>query len=82
MRIKLVRPAEAPRWFLAWMTGLEVAINRALNAQTPRPRPKYAIAELPAADEHAGSDVFITDTSRPAYSDGTAWRYTSDEALV
>lgn len=81
MRIELQRIGAAPTWFNAWVTSAERAINVALNAMSPRALPRYAIADLPDASLHEGSQVWIISTKRPAYSDGAVWRYSTTETV-
>lgn len=43
--------------------------------------PAYTIAQLPLAAQNAYSQVYIIDTSKPAYSDGTTWKYADGTAV-
>lgn len=41
----------------------------------------YAVTQLPPAARLAGHVVFVSSTSRPAYSDGAVWRYFDGSAV-
>lgn len=43
--------------------------------------PAYSIAQLPSAAKNKYGQVYVTDTSKPAYSDGTAWKYADGAAV-
>lgn len=62
--------------------AIEAAVSREINAQRPRNLPPYASTALPNASTYEGHQIYVSDTNRVAYSDGSDWRYQSDEALV
>lgn len=82
MIIRIPVASTAPPWAHEMARAIEAAVNRALNAQRPWPLAKYPGTGLPDATKYAGHLIYISTTNRVAYSDGTNWRYTSDEALV
>lgn len=82
MIIQIPVDGSAPSWAHQMAQTIEAAVNRALNAQRPRPLAKYPSTGLPDATKFAGHLIYVSTTNRVAYSDGTDWRYTSDEALV
>jgi len=51
----------------------------------PLPHNEYLVANLPAAADHAGGTVAVTDETggyTMAFSDGTDWRRVQDRAVV
>lgn len=80
--IRLPVSASAPPWAHQFARTIELAMNRETNAQRPRKLPQYASTALPNASTYEGHQIYVSDTNRVAYSDGTNWRYQSDEALV
>lgn len=80
--IQVQLAGDAPGWAHQMARTIENAVNRALNAQRPSRLPKYASTALPDATAFDGHQIYVTTTNRVAYSDGTNWRYQSDEALV
>ena len=73
-------PAEAPNWAHALAGEIRAFLSR--SGSQPTRTPKKYIAALPPAQSWAGGHVFILDTNRPAYSDGTNWRYTATDSTV
>jgi hypothetical protein len=73
-------PADAPNWAHA-LAG-EIRSFLARRGSQPTRTPKFLIAKLPPAQAWAGAHVFILDTNRPAYSDGTDWRYTATDTAI
>jgi uncharacterized lipoprotein YmbA len=80
--IQIQVDANAPPWAHHMARTIEQAVSKALNQQSPRRLPKYASAALPDASRFEGHQIYVTTTNRVAYSDGTDWRYQSDEATV
>jgi hypothetical protein len=55
----------------------DIAASGALKAGS------YTFATLPPASENTRSFVFVTDrANRPAYSNGSTWKWVSDDANV
>lgn len=80
--IEVRMPTDAPEWAHRFARSLEIALRRNARAQRPRWLPQYASSALPDAALYEGHQIYVSDTNRVAYSDGTNWRYQSDEALV
>lgn len=80
--IQIPVAADAPSWAHHMANTIATAVSQAINAQKPQRLQKYASTALPNAGSYQGHLIYISTTNRVAYSDGTAWRYTSDEALV
>lgn len=72
--------AAAPQWAHALVAQINALFARR-DAQ-PALRAKLWAAQLPPASAWLGAEVFILDTNRPAYSDGTDWRYTATDLTV
>jgi hypothetical protein len=60
-----------------WAHDLAAQVTDAIEAGSGAPvrLPRYASADLPGAGRYHGCLVHVTPTDRPAYSDGTVWRY-------
>lgn len=80
--IQIQLAGSAPPWAHQMAQTIAEAVNRALNAKRPRPLAHYPSTALPDATKFAGHQIYVSTTNRVAYSDGTDWRYQSDEALV
>jgi hypothetical protein len=67
----------------ALLGRLRGEIKTALERRDASPvrLPTFAIANLPAAARLRGRVVFVESTARPAYSDGTVWRYFDGSAV-
>lgn len=75
-------PADAPAWAHAFARSIEAVLNVNERPRRPVPLPQYPSTGLPSAADWTGHLIFVTTTNRTAYSDGTNWRYQSDEATV
>lgn len=80
--IRIQVSASAPDWAHQMARTIEASLSRELNAQRPRKLPSYASTALPNASDYEGHQIYVSDTNRVAYSDGSDWRYQSDEATV
>lgn len=80
--IRIPVSASAPAWAHQMARTIEAAVSREINAKRPRKLPPYASTALPNASTYEGHQIYVSDTNRVAYSDGSDWRYQSDEALV
>lgn len=71
--------ARAPQWVQA----LREEVTRRFEQLFAGPfRFKvYRIADLPDAARFAGAGVYVEDTGKPAWSNGTAWRYSDGSAV-
>lgn len=67
-------PLDAPEW--AHEFARQVDVQMSDNAL-----PHYSKTNLPPAKK-TGRQIFIKEDLRPAYSDGTDWRWVSDETKV
>lgn len=80
--IRIPVSASAPAWAHTMARTIERAVNQETNAKRPRKLPQYASTALPNASTYEGHQIYVSNTNRVAYSDGTNWRYQSDEATV
>lgn len=71
--------ARAPQWVQALREEIERRFE--LSAQGPARIKVYRIAQLPEAKRFRGAHVHVDDTNKPAWSDGTVWRYFDGSAV-
>jgi hypothetical protein len=74
------RRAAAGVWLACDNTG---ALGTVRAATIDATWPLYTIATVPTASSYTGYRIAISDRSyRAAYSDGTDWRFESDDAVI
>lgn len=70
----LVFEAGSPAWAQRAGQRISEAFSAITNPQKPRPMPEYVSTLLPDPVRYRSCDIYVSDLTMTAFSDGTHWR--------